>query len=181
MTDKKRKQRKGHQNSAISVKQDNPSNKAQGRLGVALFSLVAMVTVVMVLAVNGLSVAVAGEKVVVYKSPSCGCCGKWVDHLKANGFEVEVHDRQNMSPIKQSMGIAPKLQSCHTAKVGDYVIEGHVPAEDIKRMIADKPDIKGLTVPGMPMGSPGMEGPYKDNYSVMAIQKDGATQVYRRH
>ena len=116
--------------------------------------------------------------VVVYKSPTCGCCTEWVKHMKDNGFNVEVHNRRNMNPIKTKFGVPNRLQSCHTAKVGDYVVEGHVPADTIARLLKEKPDVKGLTVPGMPMGSPGMEGPRKDPYDVLTFQANGRTAVY---
>jgi hypothetical protein len=121
------------------------------------------------------------EEVVVYKSPTCGCCKEWVSHLKENGFDVTVHDRRNMDPVKRAMGVPQRLQSCHTAQVGDYVIEGHVPAADIVRLLREKPPVKGLTAPGMPMGSPGMEGPRKDPYEVLTFRSDGRTSVYARH
>jgi hypothetical protein len=117
-------------------------------------------------------------EVVVYKSPTCGCCAKWIDHLEDNGFNVEVHDRQNMKPVKDSLGIPRHLQSCHTAEVGGYLVEGHVPAGDIKRLLEERPAIKGLAVPGMPMGSPGMEGPRKDPYDVLAFDEVGNPSVY---
>ncbi|MEW8203258.1 MAG: DUF411 domain-containing protein [Candidatus Thiodiazotropha endolucinida] len=124
---------------------------------------------------------VRADDVVVYKSPTCGCCKEWVSHLRENGFKVTVHDRRNMDPIKRKMGVPRQLQSCHTAQVGEYVIEGHVPAADIARLLREKPPVKGLTAPGMPMGSPGMEGPRKDPYKVLTIQPDGKTSVYARH
>lgn len=120
-------------------------------------------------------------EILVYKSPTCGCCGEWVNHLKRNGFTVEVHDRLDMRPIKREFGVPGRLQSCHTAQVDGYVIEGHVPASDIARLLREKPSFKGLAAPGMPMGSPGMEGPRSDPYAVLAIQPDGATSVYARH
>lgn len=116
--------------------------------------------------------------VIVYKSPTCGCCKEWVSYLKENGFSVEVHNRRDMSPIKAELGVPRKLQSCHTAKVGGYVLEGHVPANEISRLLKEKPQINGLAVPGMPMGSPGMEGPRKDPYDVLTFQKTGKTTVY---
>lgn len=119
--------------------------------------------------------------VVVYKSPSCGCCKEWVNHLQENGFSVEVHDQRDMNPVKAEMGVPRHLQSCHTAKVGDYVIEGHVPADDIKRLLEEKPAIAGLSAPGMPMGSPGMEGPRKDPYDVLTFQRGGKTTVFSSH
>ncbi|MCW9023117.1 MAG: DUF411 domain-containing protein [Gammaproteobacteria bacterium] len=116
--------------------------------------------------------------VVVYKSPTCGCCKEWVKHIKENGFTVAIHNRNDMEPIKSKIGIPAHLKSCHTARVQGYVIEGHVPAELISRMLKEKPNFKGLSVPGMPMGSPGMEGPRKDDYEVLAFQQDGSTMVY---
>jgi hypothetical protein len=121
------------------------------------------------------------ESITVYKSPTCGCCAKWVDHLQANGFEVETIDLQDMSAVKAEAGISRQLASCHTAKAGGYVIEGHVPADDIKRLLKEKPDVVGLTVPGMPMGSPGMEGHRKDNYDVLTFTRTGETSVFSRH
>ncbi|MCB1772510.1 MAG: DUF411 domain-containing protein [Gammaproteobacteria bacterium] len=116
--------------------------------------------------------------VVVYKSPTCGCCGKWVKHMEDAGFSVDVENRQDLSTIKSELGVPGRMQSCHTARIGGYFVEGHVPADLVKRMLDKKPDIRGLTVPGMPMGSPGMEGPRKDRYSVIAIGNDGSAGVY---
>ncbi|MBT3196365.1 MAG: DUF411 domain-containing protein [Gammaproteobacteria bacterium] len=139
-------------------------------------------------AVAGVSLLVGGAVIsnksveaadlVVYKSPSCGCCGAWVEHLKESGLSVEVNNRQDMNQVKSELGIPQHLRSCHTAKAGKYVIEGHVPADLIAKMLKEKPAIKGLTVPGMPMGSPGMEGPRSDPYDILAIQKSGGTQIY---
>lgn len=119
--------------------------------------------------------------VVVYKSPTCGCCTKWVDHMREAGFRLEVHDVPNVAPIKAQHGVTHDLQSCHTALVDGYVFEGHVPAEVIRRFLAERPMFAGLAVPGMPMGSPGMEGPYKDRYDVIAFRRDGAREVYSSH
>lgn len=116
--------------------------------------------------------------IVVYKSPTCGCCGKWVKHMEDAGFSVDVENRGDLTPTKAELGVPGRMQSCHTAKVGDYIVEGHVPADLVKRMLDEKPDIKGLAVPGMPMGSPGMEGPRKDPYNVIAIGNDGSARVY---
>ena len=118
--------------------------------------------------------------IVVYKSPTCGCCGKWVKHMEDAGFSVDVEDRRDLTPIKAELGVPGRMQSCHTAKVGDYIVEGHVPADLVRRMLDEKPDIKGLAVPGMPMGSPGMEGPRKDRYNVIAIGNDGRLEVFAR-
>lgn len=125
--------------------------------------------------------SVYAAEVTVYKSPSCGCCKKWISHLRNNGFDVVAKDVGNVNRIKSQLGIQPKLASCHTAIVDGYLVEGHVPAADIRRLLKNKPDIKGLTVPGMPMGSPGMEGPRKDKYEVLSIGHDGKTKVYSKH
>ena len=121
------------------------------------------------------------ESITVYKSPTCGCCSKWVSHLHANGFEVEAIDRQNMNDVKLDAGIPRQLASCHTAKIGGYVIEGHVPAADIKRLLKERPDVAGLAVPGMPMGSPGMEGHRQDRYEVLTFTGSGDTAVFSRY
>ncbi len=118
------------------------------------------------------------QQLSVYKSPYCGCCSKWVEHLTDNGFNVSEHNVQNIGSYKSRYGIPQKLGSCHTATIGDYVIEGHVPADDIKRLLSERPDIRGLTVPAMPVGTPGMEqGDRHDPYHVLAIQKDGSTYI----
>lgn len=116
---------------------------------------------------------------IVYKSPSCGCCSSWVSHLRDNGYNVTAVDVEDVTPYKRQYGIPPRLGSCHTAVIEGYVIEGHVPAADISRLLGERPDILGLTVPGMPLGSPGMEmGNRIDPYQVLAIEKDGSTSVY---
>lgn len=121
--------------------------------------------------------------VIVHKSPTCGCCGLWVDHLRAAGFRVEVRNSDNLMPIKQSVGVPADKASCHTAQVGAYFVEGHVPAEDIKRLLMDKPDARGLTVPGMPAGSPGMEMPdgSKQPYTVELVGNDGTSTNFASH
>jgi hypothetical protein len=121
--------------------------------------------------------------ITVYKDPSCGCCTKWVDHLRANGFAPAVHDRSDMDALKDSLGVPAKLRSCHTAIVGAYVIEGHVPAADVKRLLTSKPaKTVGVAVPGMPAGSPGMEmGGRVDRYDVVAFAPGGATRVFASH
>lgn len=120
-------------------------------------------------------------EVMVYKTPTCGCCTAWMDHLKTHGFEVEAVDLHDLTQIKQRHGVTRELASCHTAVIDGYVIEGHVPATDIKRLLETRPDIVGLTVPGMPMGSPGMEGPVSQPYDVLSFDKAGATKVFSRH
>lgn len=123
----------------------------------------------------------AGPIVEVYKSAQCGCCTGWVDHLKANGFEVKVKNVDSPADYREKFGIPQELGSCHSAKVRGYAIEGHVPAADIKRLLAEKPKAVGLAVPAMPMGSPGMEGPRKDAYDVVLVQDKGRTSVYQHY
>ncbi len=120
-------------------------------------------------------------EVVVYKSASCGCCKDWIRHLQANGFAVKAYNVVDLAEVKRTNGVSPHLASCHTARVGGYVIEGHVPAQDIKRLLAERPAVAGLAVPGMPAGSPGMEGPRKDPYNVYAFRPDGSTSIYARY
>lgn len=124
-----------------------------------------------------------GPSVVVYKNESCGCCKQWVQHLTKAGFLVQVHDVDNLAPIKERAGIPYGMGSCHTAQVGGYFIEGHVPAQDIRRLLRERPSAKGLTVPGMPAGSPGMEVPSGTGqpYDVILVAKDGKTSVYAHH
>ena len=138
---------------------------------------------IMAAAVLGLGIArerTPLPQMLVYKSPTCGCCVKWVEHMAAAGFEVDVRDRTDMSVIKASFGIARPLTSCHTALVNDYVIEGHVPAAYVLRFLEEAPEARGLAVPGMPIGSPGMEGPGAKPYDVLTFNADGDSQVYAR-
>jgi len=128
----------------------------------------------------GLAETIASTVITVYKSPTCGCCSKWVDHVRDFGFQVEVHDVQNVDPYKTRHGLPPHLASCHTAVVDGYVVEGHVPADLIAKMLQERPEITGIAVPGMPMGSPGMEGPYKQAYDVIAFDGEGRTRVFAR-
>lgn len=123
--------------------------------------------------------AEAPREVVVYRSPTCGCCAAWAEHLEAAGFEVEVRDTNDLGRVKAAAGVPARLQSCHTATVGDYVVEGHVPADAIVRLLNERPDVRGLAVPGMPIGSPGMEqGDRKDPYDILAFDEEGRTEVY---
>jgi len=123
----------------------------------------------------------AGPQVNVFKTRTCGCCGKWVEHLQANGFVTQVKDVTDMAEYRRQLGVPDQLQSCHTAAVGGYTIEGHVPAADIHRLLKNRPKAKGLAVPGMPLGSPGMEGPRRDAYSVYLFHSDGRTSVYQKY
>jgi hypothetical protein len=116
--------------------------------------------------------------IVVYKAPTCGCCKDWVKHVEANGFKATIHDMDDLSEIKRSMGVPGELQSCHTALVGRYVVEGHVPADLILKMLREQASFTGLAVPGMPSGSPGMENGRKDHFQVIAFERSGKTRVY---
>ena len=119
--------------------------------------------------------------VTVYKSPTCGCCGKWVEYMQANGFAATTTNMADVGPIKAEHGVPAPLHSCHTSLVGGYVIEGHVPAEDIRRLLREKPAIVGLAAPGMPAGSPGMDVPNSPAYDVLAFDKAGKTKVFATH
>ena len=124
----------------------------------------------------------AQPSVEVFKSPTCGCCSKWVTHLEEQGFSVSAEDTGDMQTIKAGAGVPPHTASCHTAFVGGYFIEGHVPAADIRRLLEEKPDARGLTVPGMPIGSPGMEiGDRRDRYQVLLVDDDGGTSVFSEY
>lgn len=116
--------------------------------------------------------------VTVYKSPTCGCCGKWIAHLRSAGFTVVAHDTDDLNGVQSALGVPFRLGSCHTAKVGNYVIEGHVPADLIQKLLTEHPPLVGLAVPGMVTGSPGMEGPGAVPYDVVAWDRSGKTTVY---
>ena len=117
--------------------------------------------------------------IVVYKNAACSCCGKWVAHLQDAGLEVSVVNVSNTQAIQSSVGVPRHLGSCHTAVVGDYWVEGHVPVDLIQRLLAEKPDdVRGIAVPGMVVGSPGMEGPNPAKYDIVAYDSDGRTTVY---
>ena len=124
---------------------------------------------------------VAKPTITVYKDPNCGCCRNWIAHLIKNGYRVDAKDTPDMDQIKTTLGVPTALHSCHTAIVAGYLIEGHVPAADIDRLLATKPKVKGLGVPGMPMGSPGMEGGAKQHYQVMAFDRTGKASVFARY
>lgn len=155
------------------------------RRGAATLLVLALVLGAGALAVSGARVRAAQQAlpdVLVYKTPTCGCCGKWVDHLRANGFKVNVVERDDLGGIRQEWKVPRTLASCHTARVGRYVIEGHVPAADIRKLLAAQPRVDGLAVPGMPIGSPGMEqGDTVEPYDVLAFNAAGETTVFARH
>lgn len=120
----------------------------------------------------------------VFKSPTCGCCSAWVEHMVGAGFEAVARDvdQETLWSLKDRAGVTPELSSCHTAFVDGYFIEGHVPASDVHRLLAERPDALGLTVPGMPIGSPGMEmGNQRDAYNTLLVLRDGSTEIFQRH
>lgn len=126
---------------------------------------------------------VALPTMTVYKTPTCGCCKNWVEHVQQAGINVEVHDLPDLTEIKNEAGVPADARSCHTAIVDGYAIEGHVPAAAIKRLLQERPAVAGLAVPGMPVGSPGMEVPGQapDRYDVIAFQRDGSSSVFESH
>ena len=129
------------------------------------------------------AIAAALPVVAVYKTPWCGCCKLWVEHLRKAGFTVEVHDVEDLDAEKDRMGVPADKRSCHTAQVAGYYVEGHVPATDIKRLLKDKPKAEGLVLPGMPMGSPGMEMPdgRSQPFAVELVDAKGQATVFARH
>lgn len=119
--------------------------------------------------------------ITVYKSPTCGCCGNWIEIMEKRGHKVVAKNTEKLEVIKSMARVDEPLQSCHTAMVDGYFVEGHVPPEDVERMLKEKPEARGLAVPGMPSGSPGMEGGPADKYDVLLVGKDGSTSVYSSH
>jgi hypothetical protein len=125
--------------------------------------------------------AASGPVVTVFKTPTCGCCGLWVKHMTANGFTLNVTDVPDTTPYRAKYGVPDAMQSCHTASVEGYAVEGHVPASEIQRLLKERPQAKGLAVPGMVAGSPGMEGSVSQPYAVMLFTADGQSSVYQRY
>lgn len=126
----------------------------------------------------------APARIEVFKSPTCGCCTAWIDHLRAAGFAPLVRDvdQETLWQVKARAGIAPELGSCHTAFVAGYVVEGHVPASDVRRLLAERPEARGLAVPGMPIGSPGMEmGDRREAFDTLLVRRDGGVEVFASH
>jgi len=153
------------------------------RIRILTFTMLAAVLGIAIVTSAQQKPSAAAPKVVVYKTSSCGCCKLWVDYMQKNGFEVEAKDVSSdaVRAVSKAAGLKDDDTSCHTAKVGNYVVEGHVPAEDIKRMLKEQPAIAGIAAPGMPQGSPGMEQGSKEPYDVVSFTKDGKTAVYAKH
>lgn len=147
---------------------------ATRRFAVLLFVAVAAMA-------SGSALAQRMPLVTVYKSATCGCCKDWVKHLESNGFRVESHDVTDLDRIKSNLGVRPQYASCHTAIAEGYTLEGHVPADDIKRLLAERPQGRGLAVPGMPGGSPGMESAPKQPYATLLIDDQGGARVFEQH
>jgi hypothetical protein len=128
-------------------------------------------------------IRVGPTPITIYKSSTCGCCTKWVDHVRANDFAASVYDEEDMDRLKDKLGVPTEVRSCHTARIEGYLIEGHVPASDIRRLLAEKPEVAGLAVPGMPSRTPGMAGPGEKigGFEVVAFQRDGATRRFSRY
>ena len=145
----------------------------------------AMATAALLLLTAAFGISAQGRQpvVAVYKSPTCGCCSKWVDHLRSHGFEVRATNTEDVDALKTKHAVPRQARSCHTALVGGYVVEGHVPAADIQRLLKERPAIAGIAVPGMPIGSPGMEvpGTKPQSFSVLSFTKDGSTRVFASH
>ena len=133
-------------------------------------------------ALLALGSAAHAASMTVYKSASCGCCGKWIEHVQKHGFTVKVVSVDDVMAVKAKAGIPQKLASCHTTMVNGYVVEGHVPVADIKKLLAEKPKAKGIAVPGMPMGAPGMEhGSHREPFQTFLVKADGSSEVFARH
>ena len=142
---------------------------------------ISILLALMTLGTAGASVAQTAGTIELYKSPYCGCCGKWAEHMSKAGFSVKTHEIDNVPGTRKKLGMPEKLGSCHTAKIGNYLLEGHVPADDIKRLLKEKPKALGLAVPGMPAGSPGMDVPNSPPYDTLLVHKDATTRVFAKH
>jgi hypothetical protein len=162
------------------------SNQLPGGLRRRLLMAIALAAVGAPAVVRAASPGAPAAPVVqVWKSPDCGCCGDWVVHLERNGFRVVVHDVGNVAMMRERLGMPARFGSCHTATVGGYVLEGHVPAREVHRLLKEQPAAIGLAVPGMPVGSPGMDGDIyggrKDPYDVLLVQRDGGARAFESY
>lgn len=144
-------------------------------------SLTLLMTILAIVLIPSRAVSEEGPEIQVYKLATCGCCRPWIKYMASEGFRVQATDMPDVKPLKQEKGIPNEYTSCHTAIVDGYVLEGHVSADDVRRLLAERPAIVGLLVPGMPKGSPGMEGPDPIAYDVLALNKDGSVSVYASH
>ena len=145
-------------------------------------ALVAIAMSILLVGEPSLAASSKSSTINVYRDPSCSCCGGWIDHLAAKGFQPTSIATSDMETIKQQYGVPGDLASCHTAVIDKYVIEGHVPVEDIKRLLVEKPNVTGIAVPGMPIGTPGMEnGDRKDSFTVFSFDQQGKTAAFNRY
>jgi len=158
------------------MKKNKPQRNSGGVTAVAVFFAFALVT-----ALTTRAVPAQSANIVVYKSPTCGCCKNWVAHMQKNGHSVKTQDFEDMDPIKKLAGVPEPFQSCHTAMVNGYVVEGHVPAKDVDRLLKERPKARGISVPGMPAGAPGMEQGESERYNVLLFQSDGTSSIYAKH
>ena len=170
------------------AEQGDPSNQLQSEMDMKKTNLwvgaavgVAAAAVAFATVSSTRSETAMAAEITVYKSPSCGCCSKWIEHLEANGFTVKTEDVADINAIKSEFGISRELASCHTAIVDGYLVEGHVPAQSIQRLLTERPQVAGLAVPGMPTGSPGMEGPNPQRYDVIAFDAAGGRRVFESY
>lgn len=135
----------------------------------------------LLLIAGGTAWAQSATQIEVFKSPYCGCCEKWVEHMEKSGFKVSAHNVNDVPAARKNLGMPDRFGSCHTAKIGGYVVEGHVPAADIQRLLKEKPKAIGLAAPGMPQGSPGMETATPVPYETLLIQADGSARLFAKH
>ncbi|MBP2316194.1 DUF411 domain-containing protein [Azospirillum soli] len=163
-------------NKAAPASDATAKRKAAAVFGVALIGAAALGG----MAFFGGSTPASAQEVEVWKSPTCECCGGWVKHMEAAGFTMKVHTIENVDPVKAAKGVSEDLMSCHTAVVGGYVVEGHVPASDVRRMLAERPQAKGLSAPGMPQSAPGMDMPGQP-YDVVIFGTPDGNKIYARH
>lgn len=140
-----------------------------------------VVSVMLGAAMLAAGAAQAADEMTVYKSATCGCCNSWIKHMEANGFKVKAQNVMDLDAVKRRNGVAPNLAACHTAIINGYVVEGHVPASDVRRLLKERPKVKGIAVPGMPHGSPGMESPTPQRYQTLTFDEAGRLQVYANH
>jgi hypothetical protein len=135
------------------------------------------------LALAGCAEAAEARTVTVYKTPTCGCCGAWAEHMREAGFETTIVNQDDLTAVRRRLGVPDAVVSCHTGVIGDYFFEGHVPAEDVRRLLRERPAARGLAVPGMPIGSPGMEVPdgTRESYQVLIVARSGAVSAFATH
>ncbi len=167
------------------MKSNKAAAPARTRRRLGMLALVAVIGAVAASVLTWLDAnrpAPGPEVLVVYKRATCDCCAKWVTHLEQAGFEVQIHNESDLDVRQAAFGVPQPLRACHTAVVGGYLVEGHVPAQDIRRLLAEKPQARGIAVPDMPIGSPGMEmGERRDPYSTLLFQTDGQSIVFALH